>query len=102
MPCFHYKLLGPRPTFPRDITPDERAMMARHVAYWKEFFKDDSLLVFGPVADPRGAYGIAIIAVPTEADARHRADNDPAILAGTGFTYELHPMGAITKNDAVT
>jgi hypothetical protein len=60
---FLYKLIGSRSTFPRDITEAERALMNQHSTYWREFFKGGVLLVLGPVFDPNGAHGIAIIQV---------------------------------------
>ena len=100
MSHFLYKLIGPRPTFPRDMTESERVLMSHHSAYWREFFNDDVLLVLGPVLDPNGAYGIAIIHVNDDATAKQLAEADPAIKAALGFRYELHPMLAVTKETA--
>jgi uncharacterized protein len=97
MSYFFYKLIGPRPPFPRDMTDSERAVMNQHSAYWREFFSNNVLLVLGPVLDPNGAYGIAIIHVNDDATAKQMAEADPAITADAGFRYELCPMLAVTK-----
>ncbi len=91
---FFYKLLPPRATFAVDMTPEEAAVMGQHVAYWKGLI-DDGLKVFalGPVGDPKGVFGIAVIEVETEAAAHELGHNDPAISRTEyGFRYELHPM----------
>jgi uncharacterized protein YciI len=94
MTHFFYKLLPPRASFARDMTPDEAAVMGRHVAYWKDLI-DRGLKVFalGPVADPAGMFGIAVIEAADAAAAQELASNDPAIgQANHGFRYELHVM----------
>ena len=94
MAHFFYKLLPPRASFAQDMTPDEAAVMGRHVAYWKDQM-DRGLKVFalGPVADPAGIFGIAVIEATDAATAQELGSNDPAIRqAEYGFRYELHLM----------
>jgi len=50
------------------------------------------VLAFGPVADPKGAYGIAVVQLENGADTLPLADNDPVIKANAGFSFEIHPM----------
>ena len=92
MSIFLYRLNPPRPTFPADITADEGAAMERHFGYWHEQLSRGSILVFGPVADPQGAYGIAILNVANEAAAKAICAGDPAITANLGFTFDLYAM----------
>ena len=93
MPFFVYKLLGPRPTFPADITEDERTLMKSHAVYWTDVMNEKgSVVAFGPVADPRGTYGLAILEVPDEAEAQRLIADDPAQKANVGFGSECHPM----------
>ena len=61
MTYFLYKLTPPRPTFPGDMTPAEGILMREHVGYWAGLMKQGRVLAFGPVADPKGSYGIGII-----------------------------------------
>jgi hypothetical protein len=49
-------------------------------------------VVFGPVADPAGAYGIAVWELPDDADLAAICAADPVIKSGLGFRYEIHPM----------
>jgi len=93
---FAYKLIPPRPDFAATLAADEDALMADHIAYWTEHLNRGIAVAFGPVADPSGVYGLAVIeATPEQAQAL--ADNDPAIQSGL-CRSELHPMrGAIVR-----
>lgn len=86
-----YKLIPPRPTFHLDTTAEEKETMDRHIAYWTALTEKRIAVVFGPVFDPAGIYGLGIIEVDSEDSARQVAAQDPAILAGS-FTNELFPM----------
>ncbi len=92
---FFVKTQNPRPTFHLDMTPDERAVMERHVRYWSEKAVHGIAIVFGPVMDPRGVYGIGVYQVQDEAEMRELLDQDPA----NGLLhYEVLPMGrAVTS-----
>jgi uncharacterized protein len=92
MKAFFCKLIPPRPSFPSDITPAEAHLMRQHVGYWTDQLSKGCVLVFGPVADPAGSYGIAVIERESEAEARELATNDPVIQANAGFAFELHSM----------
>ena len=98
MAIFLYRLNPPRSTFPADITAEEGAAMERHFGYWHDQMSRGSALVFGPVADPQGAYGIAVLNVPNEAAAKAICTGDPAITARVGFTFKLYEMpNAVAK-----
>jgi uncharacterized protein len=86
---FFVKTENPRPTFHLDMTAAERRIMTRHVAYWTEMARRGIAVVFGPVADPRGVYGIGIYKVEDEAQMHRLLDLDPA--NGT-LVYEATPM----------
>jgi uncharacterized protein YciI len=95
---FFFKLLPPRPSFTQDMTEAERELMERHAAYWQVLLNRGSVLVFGPVFDPKGPYGAGIAAFEDEAAARAFAAHDPVIKADCGFTYDICPMAAVTRN----
>ncbi len=95
---FLFKLIPPRPSFPTDITETEGAIMEAHFGYWAQVIADGNAVAYGPVEDPRGTYGIAVVEVSDEAKAQHIADDDPAIRSMAGFGFELHPMpGAMVR-----
>jgi uncharacterized protein YciI len=89
---FVFRLLPPRPTFAFDMTAEERATMTDHVAYWSALAAEGKVLAFGPVGDPAGPYGIAIILAEDQAAAERLRDDDPAMRSGHGFRTELLPM----------
>ena len=66
--------------------------MREHATYWRACMAEGKVVAFGPVADPAGTYGIGIIQVQDEVEARDFLANDPAIRAQLGLCYELHPM----------
>ena len=89
---FLCRLIPPRPSFAMDMTPSERQAMEKHVAYWTGLLQKGKVIAFGPVADPKGPWGVGIISVADEAEARAFQANDPAILASIGLRYEAYPM----------
>ena len=88
---FLLKLIPPRPTFAADMTPEEGAVMQKHAAYWAEIFKTGKVLIIGPVLDPKGVWGMAVLETNSLADAQQMADNDPSVKSGLN-KVELSPM----------
>ncbi len=88
---FYLKLIPPRPTFPGDITDNERALMEEHGAYCVQQFAAGKLLAYGPVMAPDGAFGVAILEVADEAEARQFGEDDPSVRAGMN-RFQLYPM----------
>lgn len=103
MAVFLYRLTPPRPSFPADMTAQEGAAMQSHFGYWAGHMQRGRVLVLGPVPDPKGTYGIAVLTVDDEAQARSLCENDPVLAAGLGFSFELHPMpDAMVRESAAT
>ena len=92
MHYFLNRLIPPRPTFPQDMTEVEGKVMQEHVAYWQDLADRKIAIIFGPVLDPSGVYGIAIIETDDESAVENICRNDPAIKALIGFRSEHHPM----------
>jgi uncharacterized protein len=86
-----YKLIPPRTTFHADMSAEEQAIMGRHVAYWQDLLSKRTAVVFGPVLDPTGTWGLAVVAAETEADVRRLGDNDPAVTSEMA-TYNVFAM----------
>lgn len=97
MKTFFCRLLPPRPTFAQDMSAAEAKAMQEHAVYWRECMARGQVVVFGLVADPAAAFGVVIIEVADEDEARRLTANDPAIRAGHGLRYEIHlmPRGAV-------
>ena len=92
MPYFLGKRISPRPTFPMDMTPQERKLMQDHVFYWTGHFEKGNILAFGPVADPQGFWGLGLFEVENEEALRALTGADPIIQADLGFKYKTYPM----------
>ena len=75
----------------------EQKMMHEHFLYWKGRQDKDEVIVFGPVLDPAGVYGMGVIEAADDAGAQAFAAADPAIRSGRGFSYEFYPMRAVTR-----
>jgi uncharacterized protein len=88
---FLFQTHSTRPTFPRDITPEEKALMDAHGVYCKQQFEDGKLLIYGPVLAREGAFGMAILEVADENEARQFGENDPSVQAGLN-RFEFFPM----------
>jgi hypothetical protein len=77
---FLLRLNPPRPTFPSDMTAAEGAVMRQHFGYWAELSSRRTAIVYGPVNDPNGTWGVAVIRVADEAAAHaieNRRSRDP-------------------------
>jgi len=75
---FVLKLNPSRPDFAQTMTEAEKEIMQQHVAYWKPFMQQRIMLILGPVLDPKGMYGLGIIAVDSEDEVAPLINNDPA------------------------
>ena len=89
---FVCKLITPRPTFMEDMSEAEGAALGAHVQYWTELLEKKKVLLFGPVGDPAGVWGLGIVAASDEKEVDALAKNDPAIASGLGFDYQVMPM----------
>ena len=88
---FFLRLNAPRPTFPGDITDAERAVMQEHAAYWTALTEKRKVIIFGPIMDPKGVYGISIVETESEDEVLSFIAGDPVSKADLG-TYEFYPM----------
>jgi uncharacterized protein len=92
---YYIRLNPPRPSFAMDLTYEEKKIMQEHGAYWRDLQSKGYVLVFGPVMDPKGVFGVGIIEVEDESMLADFEKNDPALKAGN--TYEVYPMRVTTK-----
>jgi uncharacterized protein len=80
---FVFRLQAPRPTFALDMTDEEREIMGRHAAYWQPFVDSGRMVVFGPVLDATGSWGLGVVEADDEDELRAFAQGDPAVTTGT-------------------
>ena len=91
---FFLKLHPPRSTFMQDMSPAEQEIMKQHVAYWRPYVQEGTMVLMGPVMDPEEGYGIGIAAVDSLEQLLERIGSDPA----NGLNhYEYHPMRVVSK-----
>lgn len=92
MAHFLCKLLPVRRSFPAGMTPAEAALMQAPMSYWASLAASGVAVVVGPVADPAGFWGLAIIEAEDDAAGNLILADDPVTAAGSGFRYETYPM----------
>src|SRR5262249_45629775 len=95
---FFSKLNPPRPSFMQDMTPEERRLMGEHAMYWRNLAEKGVALLFGPVADPKGGYGVCVTQVENEEEIAAITANDPVSKSGFPFTFETHPMLDVVRS----
>ena len=88
---FFYKLIAPRPDFHLTLDEKERATMNAHKDYWMQLFERRKVIVYGPVFDPGGVYGMAVLDVESEEEGNSVKNNDPAV-SSTICTADLFQM----------
>ncbi len=90
------QLLPPRPDFASTMSDAEQATMGRHVSYWSEHVRSGVALIFSPVADPEGDWGVAIVRADSRDDVERLKQADPAVTEGVGRYNVFELPGAIT------
>jgi uncharacterized protein YciI len=83
MTTFVFRLKAPRPNFALDMTDEEREIMGRHAAYWQPFVDSGQMVVFGPVLDSTGSWGLGVLDGEDEDEMRAFAAGDPVVVSGT-------------------
>jgi uncharacterized protein YciI len=80
---FVFRLIAPRPNFALDMSDEERAIMRRHVAHWQPYVDSGQMVVFGPVLDGTGSWGLGVVESDDEDAVRRHAEADPVVTTGT-------------------
>ncbi len=83
MSTFVFRLVPPRPTFALDMSDEERAVMERHAAYWQPVVDSGRMVVFGPVLDATGSWGLGVVEAEDEEELRAFVAGDPAVTTET-------------------
>lgn len=92
---FLLRLIAPRATFAMDMNADERAVMESHGKYLAGKLAEGTVIAFGPVMDPAGAWGMGLVRAKDEAAVRAITASDPVIVSNRGFRYELLPIARL-------
>ncbi|HLX87184.1 MAG TPA: YciI family protein [Acidimicrobiales bacterium] len=91
MPTYVFRLQAPRPTFALDMSDAEREIMGRHAAHWRPLVEQGRMVVFGPVLDSTGSWGLGVVEAEDEDELRAFAAQDPVVTTGTA-TIEVGRM----------
>jgi uncharacterized protein YciI len=83
MSTFVFRLKAPRPTFALDMTDEVHEIMALHAAYWQPVIDSGRMVVFGPVLDGSGPWGLGVVEAEDDEEIRAFASGDPVITSGT-------------------
>jgi uncharacterized protein YciI len=83
MATFIFRLIASRPDFALDMTDAEREIMGQHAAYWKPKIDAGDMVVFGPILDSTGSWGLGVVEAEDENKLRAFAAGDPAVTSGT-------------------
>ncbi len=100
MPYFLCRLTPPRKTFLSDMAPDESDLMRAHRTYWRTHVEAGTVIAIGSVADPAGAWGVAIVEAASLLAVEALQAGDPVVAARRGFRYETYPMPMISLRPA--
>ena len=57
--------------------------MGRHAAHWQPYIDSGKMVIFGPVLDATGSWGLGVVETDDEDELRAFADRDPAVTSGT-------------------
>ena len=90
------RFVPPRPDFATTMSADERDAMRRHVTYWRTHLEAGRALIFSPVADPAGGWGMGVLRSESPEAIADIEAADPAVVAGIGHYEALLLPGAIT------
>ena len=83
MTTFVIRLIAPRPTFALDMSEEEREIMRRHAAHWQPWIDSGRMVIFGPVLDASGSWGLGVMEADDEAEVRAFAADDPVVTTAT-------------------
>ena len=89
---FFVRLNPNRPDFAQTMTDEERSIMQTHSQYWRGWQARGVVVVFGPVADPNGVFGMGVVGVEDESVLQGMIAGDPA---GALSRIEYFPMKAV-------
>ncbi len=96
MSLFFFRLTPPRADFAQTMTPTEQQAMATHQEYWQQLLRDGRVVVYGPVADPEGVWGLGVLRAADRAEVLAIVDEDPSVTAGVNTFEVFEIMDGVT------
>ena len=74
------------------MSDEEMLIMRQHIGYWKSYIQKGTMVVFGPIFDPEGMYGLGVVSAENDEELQLMLDNDPGIAINS---YEHYMMMSI-------
>ena len=96
MSLFFFRLTPPRADFAQTMTPEEQQAMAAHQEYWQQLLTDGRVVVYGPVADPEGVWGLGVLRAADRAEVLAIGESDPSVTAGVNTFDVFEILGGTT------
>jgi uncharacterized protein YciI len=93
---FLFRLIPPRADFAQTMTAEEQSAMAEHMQYWQRLLHEGRVVVYGPVADPEGVWGLGVLRAADRAEVLAIGERDPSVTAGVNTFEVFEIMGGIT------
>jgi uncharacterized protein YciI len=79
------------------MTDEERQIMGQHAAHWQPLIDAGRMVVFGPVLDATGSWGLGVVEADDEAEIRAFAAQDPVVTTGTGRVEVGTMLGGLVR-----
>jgi uncharacterized protein len=73
------------------MTDEEREIMGLHATHWQPLIDSGQMVVFGPVMDGTGSWGLGVVEAEDEDELRAFAAKDPVVTTRTA-TIEIGKM----------
>ena len=93
---FLFRLIPPRADFAQTMTDEEQQAMSQHMEYWQQLLTDGKVVVYGPVADPEGVWGMGVLRAGERAEVLEIGERDPSVVAGVNTFEVFEIMGGRT------
>jgi uncharacterized protein YciI len=93
---FLFRLIPPRADFAQTMTAEEQSAMADHMEYWQRLLHDGRVVVYGPVADPEGVWGLGVVRAADRAEVLAIGERDPSVIAGVNTFEVFEIMDGVT------
>ena len=94
---FVFRIICPRPSFALDMSDEERDIMGRHAAHWQPLIDSGQMVVFGPVLDDTGSWGLGVVEADDEEELRAFAASDPVVTTGTARIELGKMLGGLVR-----
>jgi uncharacterized protein len=93
---FLFRLIPPRADFAQTMTDAEQQAMGAHTEYWQGLLAEGRVVVYGPVADPEGVWGLGVLRAEDRAEVLAIGEDDPSVIAGVNSFDVFEIMGGTT------